>query len=259
MTPDVERLLPASALVDPERPVSLERLITDFVPAEGRRSIAERVARLAAVVLVLAVLAGAWRFTALHEWLALGPLIALARASATSPWTMLAVLAAYALGGLLVVPITILIALTGLLFGPLAGGLYAAAGTLLNAAVTYSAGRVLGRDAVRRLVGAKLNRITGRLKGRGALTTAVLRLLPIAPFSKVNAAAGASHVDFRGFMLGTAIGMAPGIALIVVFVDRVSAVITHPGAITYLQLAAVGAVLAAAAVAVWRRFGRQPV
>jgi hypothetical protein len=49
--------------------------------------------------------------------------------------------------------------------------------------------------------------------------------------------------------------MAPGIALIVTFVDAVSAAILDPGAITYLTLVAVAAIFAVAAAAVWRRFG----
>jgi uncharacterized membrane protein YdjX (TVP38/TMEM64 family) len=255
----LERLLPASALVDPERPVSLERLVTELVPEEGRRSMAERVVRVTAAMLGLAVLGVAWRFTALHDWIALGPIITAAKANATSLWTALTVLACYALGGILAVPITALIAVTGLLFGPVMGGTYALAGALLNAAITYWEGRLLGRDAVRRLVGSRLNRITRRLQGHGALTIAALRLLPVASSSKVNAAAGASHVRLRDFMLGSALGMTPGIVLIVTFVDRVSAAITDPQATTYFQLAALGLIVAAAAVAVWRRFGRQAV
>ena len=186
-------------------------------------------------------------------------MIAAARTNAMSPFTALTVMACYAVGGILAVPITALIAVTGLLFGPVIGGTYALGGSLLNAAITYWEGRLLGRDAARRLIGFRLNRITRRLRGHGALTIAALRLLPIASFSKVNAAAGASHVRLRDFMLGSALGMTPGIVLIVTFVDRVSAAITDPQATTYFQLAALGLIVAAAAVAVWRRFGRQAV
>ena len=43
----------------------------------------------------------------------------------------------YVVGGLLVVPVTVLIVATGIVFGPLLGSLYAFAGALLSAAVTY--------------------------------------------------------------------------------------------------------------------------
>ena len=74
---------------------------------------------------------------------------------------------------------------------------------------------------MRRLAGSRLNRITRRLAKKGVMAIAVVRLLPIAPFSVVNAVAGASHIRLRDFMLGTALGMAPGIIVTVIFVDRV--------------------------------------
>ena len=131
-------------------------------------------------------------------------------------------LAAYVVGGLLVVPVTALIVATGIVFGPLLGSLYAFArraaergGHLLDRRGAS------GRHAVRRLAGSRLNRITRRLAKKGMVAIAVIRLLPIAPFSVVNAVAGASHIRLREFMLGTALGMFPGIVATVVFVDRV--------------------------------------
>src|SRR5690606_16212213 len=42
---DAEALLPASALVDPERPVEPDQLVAEFVPPEAHRSIAGHAAR----------------------------------------------------------------------------------------------------------------------------------------------------------------------------------------------------------------------
>jgi uncharacterized membrane protein YdjX (TVP38/TMEM64 family) len=41
----------------------------------------------------------------------------------------------------------------------------------------------------------------------------MIRMVPIAPFSIVNVVAGASKLRLRDFMLGTALGMLPGIAV----------------------------------------------
>ena len=41
----------------------------------------------------------------------------------------------------------------------------------------------------------------------------MIRMVPIAPFSVVNLVAGASELSLRDFMLGTVLGMAPGIAV----------------------------------------------
>ena len=258
--PDIDALLPASALVDPERPVDPEEMITEFVPPDARRSMTDRVMRFVAALLVFAAVAAGWRWTPLREWVALGPLLGTARAAASTPEALVAVLAVYVIGGLIAFPVVVLIVATGMVFGPTLGGIYALGGAVVNAAVTYGVGRRLGRDTVRRLAGSRLNRITRRLAKRGMLTVAILRLLPIAPYSIVNAVAGASHVRLRDFLLGTAIGMTPGIGLIVTFVDRISAVVTNPGPVTFATLAAVATIIAAAAWFVWRRFGaRHPV
>jgi uncharacterized membrane protein YdjX (TVP38/TMEM64 family) len=42
-------------------------------------------------------------------------------------------------------------------------------------------------------------------------------MVPLAPFALVNLAAGSLGVRFRDFMLGTAIGLAPGITVVCVF------------------------------------------
>jgi uncharacterized membrane protein YdjX (TVP38/TMEM64 family) len=106
---------------------------------------------------------------------------------------------------------------------------------------------------VRRLAGDRLNRISKRLARRGVIAIAVLRLLPLAPFTIVNVVAGASHIGLRDFILGTVIGMAPGILATVVFVDRILEAVRNPGIGTFVSLAAVAGLLVAVAVVVRRR------
>ena len=253
--PEVDAFVPASAVVDPERPVDPEELVKEFVPPGARRPAASRLARVAIAFAVLAAVAAAWRWTPLRELISLRALIDIARTFEDSPIAPLAVLGAYVIAGLLVIPVTALIIATGVVFGPVLGAVYALAGALLSAAATYAVGRRLGRNSVRRFAGARLNRITRRLAKKGVMAIAVIRLLPIAPFSVVNAVVGASHVRLGDFLLGTAIGMAPGIILTVIFVDRVTAAVTDPGPGTFAILAALVALLAAAALYVRRRFG----
>jgi uncharacterized membrane protein YdjX (TVP38/TMEM64 family) len=171
----------------------------------------------------------------------------------TAPFTPLAVIGAYVVAGLIVMPVTVLIAVTGIVFGPVFGALYALAGGLASAAVTYAIGRRLGRDTVRRLAGGRLNRISKQLARRGVLAIAVVRMLPLAPFTIVNVVAGASHIGLRDFLLGTVLGMTPGILATVVFVDRIVEALRNPGIGTFVSLAAVAGVLVALAVMLRRR------
>lgn len=248
-----ETLLPASALVDPERPADPQALIDQFVPPDEQRPLAGRLARFAAELLAIAAVAAAWRWTALSQWVALE---SLARFTEW-PWPVPVVLCLYVVGGLLGLSVTLLVILTALAFGPLAGAAYALAGTVLSAAVTYGVGRLLHRDAVRRLAGNGLNRLTRRLARQGVLAVAVLRLVPLESFSIVSLVAGASRVDRSDFLLGTAVGIAPVIVLAVIFVSRVRAVLSEPGPASYFALAAAVAVVAAAGWAIWRRLGQR--
>jgi uncharacterized membrane protein YdjX (TVP38/TMEM64 family) len=208
------------------------------VPQESRSPVPRRLLGVGAFAVGLALLAVVWRWTPLREWVNLESLVALARHLEALPFTPVAVVGSYVIAGLLVIPVTLLIAVTGIVFGPVQGMLYATAGTLLSAAVTYGFGRWLGRDAVQRLVGPRINRLSQRIARRGILAMVVLRMLPVAPFTVVNVVAGASHIRFRDYLIGTLLGMLPGIAMTVIFVHHLAEAVRNPspGTIAILVL-----------------------
>jgi uncharacterized membrane protein YdjX (TVP38/TMEM64 family) len=212
---------------------------------------AGRVTRFALELLVVAAVVMTWRWTPLRESLSLETLGQLH----SSPWAPLLVAAAYVFGGMVGLPVTLLIVATCYAFDPLPAALYALGGSLLGAAANYGAARAVGRDVVRRLAGRRLNAITGRLARRGAWAVAVLRLLPIASFPLLSAVAGASRVRLRDFMLGTAIGMIPPILLTLVVVDRVRAALAQPDPVNWGLLGAAAVVIGGVVLLVWRRFG----
>lgn len=256
VTPETDALVPDSALIDPERPIDPDKFFARFVPREASRPLAGRLARVGMFALALVLLAAAWRWTPLREWLNLASLVALAQGLKDLSYTPLAVLGGYVVAGLLVVPVMALIAATGIVFGPLMGALYAFAGTLLSAAVTYALGRWLGRDTVRRLVGTRVNRLSKRIARRGIVAVAIVRLLPVAPFSLVNMVVGASHIRLRDFLLGTALGMTPGILATVTFVHQLAEAIRNPSPATYAVLAALAVLLIVLALVLRRLIGR---
>ena len=89
-------------------------------------------------------------------------------------------------------------------------------------------GRWLGRDVVRKLAGEKINRLSRKLARRGWLAVAVIRVIPIAPFTIVNLVAGSTHISTRSFLIGTAVGMGPGILAIMLFEGAVEHAIRTP-------------------------------
>ncbi|MCI3951167.1 MAG: rane protein [Burkholderiales bacterium] len=253
---DAELIVPASALVDPERPAQPDAFVEAFVPSDVRGAMAGRIVRFALELLALAVIASALRWTALGDLPWVERLAEVVRTIVASPWAPLLASAVYVAAGLFVIPITLLIIVTCVFFGPLLGATYALAGTFASALATYGAGRLLGRQVVRRIAGVRLNFITRKLARRGMMAVAILRLLPVAPYSIVNAVAGASRVPLRDFLTGTVIGIAPAIALAATFVDRLQAALNDPGPVSYAALAADVALIVVAAAFVWQRFGR---
>nr|WP_230459724.1 VTT domain-containing protein [Burkholderia ubonensis] len=256
VAPQLDALVPVSARLDPERPIEPERLVREFVPLEQRRSLSARLVVLGACVLLIAALAAAWRFSPLGHELNVASLARAAMRAAQLPGAPALLLAGYVVAATLSVPITLLITVTGLVFGAWPGFAYAAAGTMAAAAATYGLGRWLGRDAVRRLAGARANRLSRHLGRSGIVAMTLLRLLPIAPFTVVNLVAGASHIGLRDYLVGTAIGMLPGIALTVTFAHQLTAALSHPDPGAFAWLTAIGIALVGLSVLLVRALRR---
>ncbi|HJV86496.1 MAG TPA: VTT domain-containing protein [Noviherbaspirillum sp.] len=257
VSPELDALIPEQALFDPETPIDPDELVVEFVPSESRKPLPRRLTGIGALAIALALLAIAWRWTPLRDWINLGALVAFARGLDELPFTPIAVIASYVVAGVLVVPVTLLIAVTGIVFGPLYGSLYAIAGTLLSAAVTYGLGHWLGRDVVQRLLGERVNRLSKRIAKRGILAMIVVRILPVAPYSVVNVVAGASHIRLRDFLIGTLLGMMPGIMLTVTFVHQLAEAVRNPSPETVAVLGAVAVVIIAVAIGLQRLLKRR--
>jgi phospholipase D1/2 len=245
-------LAPDTPFLDPERPVELEQMVQRFALPEARAT--EGWGPLLRVTLVLALLvalAAVWRFTPLAERVDVPALLTAAAPLRESRWAPLLAPAAFVVGGLLMIPVLVLIVACAGLFGAWAGFAYALSGSLLSAFAGYGLGRLLGRDAVRRLAGSRLDRVSHRLSALGVLAVAAVRLVPVAPFTIVNLIAGAVRIRPRPYLLGTLLGMLPGIALLTLFGHGLVALMARP---TAARLLVVGVAAAGViGVAAWLR------
>lgn len=187
----------------------------------------------------LLALATAWRWTPLGDWLDAQTLAAWAADLQEGPLGLVVTLGVFVIGSLVVFPVTLLIAACALVFGPLLGFVYALLGALLGAAASYAAGYAMGSHMVRRFGESLVNRLSRALAQRGVLAITVLRLVPIAPFTLINLAAGASHIRFRDYMLGTLLGMGPGILALTLFADTVYETLENPQPSNFVWLAIV--------------------
>ncbi len=259
---ELDALIPDSHLIDPEEPIDSDYVVAQFLPQESRKNTPQRLKQLMLLALALVTLAIIWRWTPLRDWINLASLTGFARSLDQLPLTPVAVMVAYVAAGLLMIPVTLLIAVTGIVFGPMLGIIYALGGALLSASLGYGVGFWLGRDTVRRLLGERINRLSERIARQGILAMMLIRFLPIAPFMLVNIMAGASHIRFRDYLIGTGLGMLPGIVITVIFVDRLAEVVRHPTPSSILTLVIVALLLILLAVSlqrlIKRRESRQP-
>jgi len=223
-----EQMLPSSAVVDPERPLKPEQMTQMFLPIEQPTSIRKRWWKIIGLLLVVVGLTMVWRFTPLSEWLNPDILAAAAEGIKSHSLTPLLVVAIFSLAGLLAFPVTLLIVTTALAFGPVWGAVYSVIGSILSALLAYGVGHKLGRKTVQKLAGSSINKLSRRLAHHGMLAVITVRIIPVAPFTVINLVAGASHIKTRDFVLGTLVGMLPGILGLTIFADSLIKTVRQP-------------------------------
>jgi uncharacterized membrane protein YdjX (TVP38/TMEM64 family) len=159
--------------------------------------------RVAAVVIVCGLVAAVWNSFPTFEW-DLDAISAWMAPNRHVWYALPIVMLAYIALGL--VPVVLLIAATGIAFGPVLGPIYAMAGCLASGSVGFAIGRWLGQHRVEQMGGERVQRVTRTLRRNGTIAVFFLRKIPL-PFTLANIIVGASTVSYRDFVLGTALGM----------------------------------------------------
>lgn len=196
-----------------------------IAPREGHR---QRALLLLSLILGLIGLAVAWRWSSLHELLDPDKLVASLRASEVAQKPLVAI-GAVVIASIISIPLAVIIVAGALIFGPILGPIYVLSGAEVGAAISFVVGKFLGHGALRLLAGEKARRLSENLGRSGVATVIVIRLIPAAPFAVANMIVGASHIRMRDFLLGTIVGMIPGVLAITLFVDQIVAAFRSPG------------------------------
>ena len=134
---------------------------------------------------------------------------------------------------LAMVPVVLLIAATGVVFGPILGPLYAMAGCLSSGSVGFAIGRWMGRRRVERLGGERVARVSRALQRNGILAVFLVRKVP-APFTLSNIVVGASSVAYRDFIIGTLLGMGALVVALAGFGYQLTQAVRDPSPATLL-------------------------
>jgi phospholipase D1/2 len=188
------------------------------------RKLIVMLAALAAVAIVATVL---WRFTSVGELVDPQRLARRLDEFQDVPWAPFAFAAAFPLLGLVVFPVTALSALVAFLFPPPIAIATSFSGIMMSAALLHWLGTRF-RKAVRKSLGSAVTRVDEALSDHGIVTVATIRMIPLAPFTIVNLVAGALGVRFRDYMLGTALGLTPGMIIMSLFGKQARRFWHHP-------------------------------
>jgi phospholipase D1/2 len=200
--------------------------------------------RWAIIVIPCAVVVGLgllWKLTPLANLIEPDRLAAEVEQLSSSRAAPLVAAFLFALAGTAMIPLLLLITATALLFKPILSVPICLVGSMLSSAALYAAGAKLVRGHATEAFGPTLEKVRNALHSRGIIAIATIRMLPIAPFGLVNVAAGSIGVRFRDFMLGTALGLAPGTLVLCLFGQQVKALWQNPtplGVLTAIALVA---------------------
>ena len=136
---------------------------------------------------------------------------------------------------LAVVPVVLLIAATGLVFGPILGPLRD--GRMPRECIgRFAIGRWMGRRRVERIGGERVARLSHVLQRNGTLAVFLVRKVP-APFTLANIVVGASSVGYRDFIIGTVLGMGAFVVALAGFGYQLTKAISDPSPATLIGAA----------------------
>ncbi len=106
-------------------------------------------------------------------------------------------------------PASVMTITGGLAFGPLWGTLAALAGATTRACGQFGIARLLGRDAVAKLLRGRAASLNARLGRNSFKTVLLIRLIPNFPFDVQNYWVGCTQVRFIPFAFATVLGLIP--------------------------------------------------
>jgi uncharacterized membrane protein YdjX (TVP38/TMEM64 family) len=109
--------------------------------------------KIALIALVVALLAAAWRWTPLADYVTAERFVGWTRAVRNTWWAPIVLILSYVPAAFVLLPRPIVTLVIVMTYGVLLGIVYATTGVLLAALVTCYAGRVLPRGTLRRLAG----------------------------------------------------------------------------------------------------------
>ena len=163
-------------------------------------------------------------------------------------WAPVVYLAAYG-QPIVPLPASVMTITGGIAFGPAWGTLAALAGATIRACSQFLVARLLGREAVAKLLKGKIASLDQKISENGFKAVLLIRLIPNLPFDVQNYGLGFTQVRFGPYALASFLGMAPG-AFAYVYLGSS---LTDPKQIWKLAVAVALIIGLMAATSAWKR------
>jgi uncharacterized membrane protein YdjX (TVP38/TMEM64 family) len=126
------------------------------------------------------------------------------------------------------VPISWLTIISGILFGFCKGFGYTLISASLSCTMSFVIGRLFKKDLkdyiYKKFINSRwdidIEAVSKRIEDSGLKYMFILRNIPLLPFTLVNYISGLSSIRFKDYLIGSILGMIPGIAIAVYLFSR---------------------------------------
>lgn len=173
-----------------------------------------------------------------------------------SPLGIAGVLVLLVVLGSVGVPITLLVTTAGAVIGSWLAVPLTLAGVTAASVAGFAFGRFVPGRVREWVLRGRMEALADRFSRNGVVAVAILRNLPIAPFAVVNAALGISGIAWTPYLLGTVIGMLPGVVLLSLFGHGLIQMVSSPTPASIFKLLAIGIGIVAVSVGAQRLLRR---
>lgn len=116
----------------------------------------------------------------------------------------------YSISTILLIPITPLSILSGIMFGPIWGTVYALTGANIGASFSFLISRYLLKSSFEGISNAQILFLRDKIKTNGWKFISISRLMPFFPFNVQNYIFGITDVSLKTFVCASIIGLIPG-------------------------------------------------
>ncbi len=118
-------------------------------------------------------------------------------------------------------PDALLAIAAGMVFGFMHGTIYTMIGAVCGGTLAFYITRYLSHEVIKQKVNA-YQKMGDMIDKNGVLIVMILRFIPLIPFDVISYSAGATRIKYRDYILGTLIGIIPGVVLLVMIGDGLS-------------------------------------